>query len=947
MHYFLTIVTAVTFLSHVHATVDIDSLKSAIKNASRAVPGAYIVELDEPVDGLGRRSGENPHSALYTSLDKREAKWSLRRQYDVPGIFVGAAINVASETDLVALAEISHVVGISPVSKRPRPKPVGSRRLKNKNAHALDSFAPHVMTGVDKLHAEGIFGKGIRVAIIDSGVDYLHPALGGGFGPGFKVSHGTDFVGDEYDGSNDPVPDDDPMDCGGHVAGILGADSNPYGFTGVAPQADIGMYKIFGCTGSASDDVIIDAMLRAYNDRHDIISMSLGGPSGWSEDTGGAIASRIAATGVVVTVAAGNDGQYGAFYADAPSTGKNVISVASVESTQLFVQKVELNNGHSPIPYYSLEALDIPGSWPIYATSQDTKVDADACSSLPDSTPDLSKYVVLIRGGGCGVDDKVANVKAYGAKYVLFYNDLNEPYYLETPEFDSALISKEDGEYLVDQFTHNVNVMVSFPQNQPPGIVPNPMGGLISDFSSYGPTWGLEFKPSVAAPGGKSPKQYSVDCGETRLPYYKSLRHLKDTNNIFHNATSAPQPRSQGSYGMNSGTSMATPFAAGVAALILQKRGNSKEDSLGIRGLLESTGEAVPISNNSTEPLQTLAQAGAGLLNAYNAVHSKTVVTPAELHLNDTAYGKKSHTITVKNTSNKAQKFKITHIPAGTMIPFDSEQKVYPYPVPIDIHYAKVTFKPNTLVVQPGKSAKFVATIHPPKGVDKKNFPVYSGFLQVASATSSVHVAYMGVAGKMKDMKIWDRTPDNFGIAGPYLLDADGNIQTGSETYRWEKDNDFPRVVSRRLAGTPLLRIDLVSASAKLDGRGMDLVDSPENIGRSAGDQKLSEAVPVYPGSAKFKRVPELAARLPKQTRKISVVGNLVTGNYIGRNTSGLLEENGYDLFELDNPTFPDGTTIPNGRYKILIRALKITGDPEKDSDYDSWLSPEVIIDHS
>ncbi|KAG9019999.1 hypothetical protein FS837_008702, partial [Tulasnella sp. UAMH 9824] len=351
-----------------------------------------------------------------------------------------------------------------------------------------------------------------------------------------------------------------------------------------------------------------------------------------------------------------------------------------------------------------------------------------------------------------------------------------------------------------------------------------------------------------------------------------------------------------GSYGILSGTSMATPFAAGVAALILEKHGNSKTNALGIRGLLESTGEAVPSSKNSTELLQTLAQAGAGLLNAYEAVHSKTVVTPSELHLNDTAYGKKSHTITVKNTSNKAQKFEITHIPAGTMIPFDSEQKAYPVPV-IDTHYAKVTFKPSTLVVQPGKSAKFVATIHPPKGVDNKNFPVYSGFLEIASATSSVHVAYMGVAGKMKDMKILDRTPNSSGVAGPYLVDADGNIKTGLAIYRWEKDNDFPRVVSRRLAGTPLLRIDLVSASAKLDARGIDLVDSPDNIGRSTEDQRLSEAVPVYPGSAKFKRVPELAARLPKQTGKISVVGNLLTQNYIGRDPNGTLGPNGYDLF--------------------------------------------------
>lgn len=45
-------------------------------------------------------------------------------------------------------------------------------------------------------------------------------------------------------------------------------------------------------------------------------------------------------------------------------------------------------------------------------------------------------------------------------------------------------------------------------------------------------------------------------------------------------------------------------------------------------------------------------------------------------------------------------------------------------------------------------------------------------------------------------------------------------------------------------------------------------------------------------------------------------------------------------------PTFANGTAIPNGRYKILIRALKITGDPKKESDYDAWLSPVVIVDY-
>jgi len=61
---------------------------------------------------------------------------------------------------------------------------------------AAQNYSVHHMTGVDKLHAAGIRGKGVIVAVIDTGVDYTHPALGGGFGPGFKIAGGYDFVGD-------------------------------------------------------------------------------------------------------------------------------------------------------------------------------------------------------------------------------------------------------------------------------------------------------------------------------------------------------------------------------------------------------------------------------------------------------------------------------------------------------------------------------------------------------------------------------------------------------------------------------------------------------------------------------------------------------------------------------------------------------------------------------
>ena len=67
-------------------------------------------------------------------------------------------------------------------------------------------YPPHALTGVDKLHTQGVFGEGIIVGVIDTGVDFTHPALGGCFGQGCKIGGGTDLVGNAYNGTNNPQP---------------------------------------------------------------------------------------------------------------------------------------------------------------------------------------------------------------------------------------------------------------------------------------------------------------------------------------------------------------------------------------------------------------------------------------------------------------------------------------------------------------------------------------------------------------------------------------------------------------------------------------------------------------------------------------------------------------------------------------------------------------------
>jgi hypothetical protein len=161
--------------------------------------------------------------------------------------------------------------------------------------------APSVWT------AFGTQGEGVRVGIIDSGVDYLHPALGGGIGPGFKVAGGYDFVNN----------DSDPMDDNGHgthVAGIVAADLDTV--KGVAPRATLYAYKALNAAGNGLESDIIAAIERAVDpnedgddsDRLDVVNMSFGTNGGSPTDPSSVAVDNASRLGVVFCVAAGNSG---------------------------------------------------------------------------------------------------------------------------------------------------------------------------------------------------------------------------------------------------------------------------------------------------------------------------------------------------------------------------------------------------------------------------------------------------------------------------------------------------------------------------------------------------------------------------------------------------------------------------------------------------------------
>jgi subtilisin family serine protease len=170
----------------------------------------------------------------------------------------------------------------------------------------------------------GYTGTGIKVAIIDTGINYTHPDLGGGFGSGKKVADGYDFV------NNDANPMDD-NGHGTHVAGIVAANGT---LKGVAPNATLFAVKVLDSTGSGNTSNIIAGIDWSIAHGANVISMSLGGstqPNDEFADVENIVSDAAVDKGVVVVTAAGNEGP-GTDTIAVPASSKKVITVGASSS---------------------------------------------------------------------------------------------------------------------------------------------------------------------------------------------------------------------------------------------------------------------------------------------------------------------------------------------------------------------------------------------------------------------------------------------------------------------------------------------------------------------------------------------------------------------------------------------------------------------------------------
>jgi subtilisin family serine protease len=472
----------------------------------------------------------------------------------------------------------------------------------------------------------GLHGENVKVAIIDTGIDYTHANFGGPgtvaaynsafatntaaanpawFGPAApRVKGGIDLVGDDYNADPDsatfqpiPHPDPNPLDCvhtsgsvghGSHVAGSAAGSgvlangktyAGPYNATtisgnswivgpGVAPKADVYSIRVFGCDGST--DVTVDAIEWAVDNDMDVINMSLGSSFGTNEDPSAVATTNAAKAGVVVVTSAGNSGA-SQYITGSPGTADGAISTAANDPLQL-VPGIRINTTPPTGTPLSLQAVNangvtagLPLSGPLVVLKDNPATTSDIPGFIGSADESLgchpSAYTFngIVPGGGqisvakrgaCARVAKAIFAQQAGAAVAVMTNnaaglppvegpitvnpDNGVPFTVTIPfagvAGNQASATSDSGKLQASPVGTTAALSV---QN-----FPNPAFSAFASFSSGGPRTGdSALKPDITGPG---------------LSIFSTASGTGNGGKFL------------------SGTSMASPHVAGVAALTRQ-----------------------------------------------------------------------------------------------------------------------------------------------------------------------------------------------------------------------------------------------------------------------------------------------------------------------------------------------------------------------------------------
>ncbi|WP_053218093.1 S8 family serine peptidase [Virgibacillus senegalensis] len=441
-------------------------------------------------------------------------------------------------------------------------------------------------------------GKGIKIGVIDTGIDYTHPDLAASYKGGFDV---VDL-------------DDDPMETkeeqgmptlhGSHVAGIIAANGQ---MSGVAPDAELYGYRALGPGGMGTSVQVIAALERAVKDGMDVINMSLGSSVNGPDWPTSAAVNRAIEKGVSVVVANGNEGPEN-WTVGSPATADKAISVGAstppMTSPSLYDQlhdkKIDLGLLMGSVPW------ELDKKYPIVHRRMESGDIEDARGSI-----------VLTERGTVPFAEKARAAEKAGAEAVVIYNnekgsfqgsidDGREPIHIPV-----AAVSKADGQWLLRNAASRESWLETNYEKQQ---------DLMAAFSSRGPvTVNWEIKPEIVAPGAA----------------------IKST---------VP-----GGYQELQGTSMAAPHVAGGLALVKQAHPDWSPEQL--KGALLTT--ALPVSDERGNRYEPIEQ-GMGRMRIDAAINTDILLYNPLLSYGKITDRKQTATydLEVENISDKPQEFR-------------------------------------------------------------------------------------------------------------------------------------------------------------------------------------------------------------------------------------------------------------------------------------------------
>lgn len=853
-----------------------------VTNLNASAPTRWFVELEGDPTSLSAQSVGSQQATFRAQAAALGIQFQVLRSYNT--LFNGFSVE-ASQAEINRISSMPGVLGVYPVRRIDAPK----TEINLAASAEPDMAYAKGMTGADIAQNElGLTGAGVKVGVIDTGIDLEHPAFAG------RVVAQKDFVGDDYDYGKTPVPDPIADDCGGHgshVAGIVGGNDPAAGFKGVAPGVSFGAYRVFGCEGSTSEEIMIAALEQAYKDGMQVVNLSIGSAfENWEATPSAKVGSRMVKKGMIVVASAGNSGANGQYSMGGVSMGDNVISVASVSNLKLEVSNFTITPDGSKIGYFA--ATGAPEAT-VGTTLSITKKPSSTTSTANDgctasggfAAGSLTGKAVLIRRGTCTFYEKASNAQNAGAAAVILYNNTTgyiSPTVAGTPAITIPVVSVSaaDGAKIDSKIAGGVTMTF----NSGTVTIDNPTANTLDSYSAYGASAELEQKPDIAAPGG--------------------------------NIRSAwPLSADPDGYETISGTSMASPHVAGAAALLLQAYPNTKAKDM--RTLLMNTA-SLRWYRSASGTLFTglpdyVQRQGAGMVDIPAAYNNAVRVTPTKLSLGESAtFANRSKVLVLKNTGATRQVYKAYHYQAltvgGTTLAPSPNQSY----ASMSINGTNVDTTGTVEVVVPAfGEVELNVDITPPAAAPDK--AQYGGYVYLEGVNGgNLVVPYSGFKGDYQSIKvlgdeILNGTTYNF----PALYDdkegyfyEEGEAVSAIPDFTFAQFAPDPAKPTETYPDVPTLLVQLSHQSRRIN---LDVLDSNGNLVETIG-----------------------------------------TYNYNGRNCTNNMNLassscDAYSNFDWDGK-LNSGKNAPNGVYKLRLRVLKALGDENVAADTETYVSQNFAV---